>query len=41
MTVMLRMLDAQQGAFYMDLAERRPKDERFVYGWFLHRVGGL
>ncbi|MCR9089870.1 MAG: N-acetylmuramidase [Proteobacteria bacterium] len=38
-TVLLRMLNAQQGAFYMDLAERRPKDERFVYGWFLHRVG--
>ena len=40
-TVLLRMLDTQQGAFYMDLAERRPKDERFVYGWFLHRVGAL
>lgn len=37
-TVLLRALNCQQGAFYIDLAERREKDERFVFGWFLQRV---
>lgn len=37
-TVLLRMLNALQGAFYVELAERREKDEKFIYGWFLHRV---
>ena len=36
--VLFRMLNSLQGAFYVELAERREKDERFVYGWFLHRV---
>ncbi len=37
-TVMLRALNALQGEFYVELAERREKDETFIYGWFLHRV---
>jgi lysozyme family protein len=37
-TVMLRALNALQGEFYVELAERREKDETFVFGWFLHRV---
>lgn len=37
-TVLLRALNALQGAAYIELAERREKDERFVFGWFLHRV---
>ena len=36
--VMFRMLNSLQGAFYVTLAERRTKDERFIYGWFSHRV---
>lgn len=36
--VILRALNALQGEFYVELAERREKDETFVYGWFLHRV---
>lgn len=36
--VLLRALNALQGAFYIGLAESRPKDERFVFGWFLQRV---
>ena len=36
--VLVRMLNALQGAFYVELAERREKDERFIYGWFLNRV---
>lgn len=37
-TVMLRALNSLQGAFYIDLATRREKDEDFVYGWFKNRV---
>lgn len=36
--VLLRALNALQGAFYIGLAESRPTDERFVYGWFFNRV---
>jgi hypothetical protein len=36
--VLLRMLNALQGAFYIELAERREKDETFIYGWFRARV---
>jgi len=32
-TVLVDYLRAMQGHFYIDLAERRPKDEAFVYGW--------
>lgn len=37
-TVLYRMLNSLQGNFYIELAERRSKDERFVFGWFLTRV---
>lgn len=37
-TVLLRALNALQGAGYIELAERREKDERFVFGWFLQRI---
>lgn len=37
-TVLLRALNALQGAHYILLAERRSKDEKFVYGWFNQRV---
>lgn len=36
--VLLRMLNALQGERYIALAEKREKDEEFIYGWFLHRV---
>ena len=36
--VLFNMLNALQGAFYVTLAERREKDEKFVYGWFDNRV---
>lgn len=35
---LVRALNTLQGAFYIDLAERREKDERFVAGWLLNRV---
>lgn len=37
-TVILRALNAQQGARYIELAEKRPNQEEFVHGWFLNRV---
>ena len=37
-TVLLRALNALQGAFYIELAEAREKDEKYVYGWLLNRV---
>jgi lysozyme family protein len=36
--VLLRALNALQGERYISLAERREKDETFVYGWVLNRV---
>lgn len=36
--VLLRALNALQGAYYIDLARRRPKDEEFLYGWLRTRV---
>jgi lysozyme family protein len=35
---LVKMLNCLQGSFYVELAERREKDERFVYGWFKNRV---
>jgi len=37
--ILVKMLNCLQGAFYVDLAERREKDEAFIYGWFNNRVG--
>lgn len=39
--ILRRALDCLQGASYIELAERREKDERFLYGWLSHRVGAL
>lgn len=36
--VLLVALNCLQGAFYMDLSQRRQKDESFVYGWLKNRV---
>ncbi len=36
--VMYSTLNSLQGAFYIDLIERKPSQERFAFGWFLHRV---
>lgn len=38
MVVLTELLNCLQGAFYVTLAERRQKDEKFIYGWFKHRV---
>lgn len=36
--VMLRCLNAQQGAFLMSIGRSTPQDESFEFGWFLNRV---
>lgn len=36
--VLVKILNCLQGAFYVELAERREKDERFINGWFKNRV---
>lgn len=36
--VLLRALNSLQGARYIALAESRPQNERFVFGWLLNRV---
>lgn len=35
---LVKALNCMQGAKYIELAERREKDERFVYGWLKNRV---
>lgn len=37
-SVLAKGLNCLQGAFYIELAEKREKDERFVHGWLDHRV---
>jgi|TARA_R100000501_G_scaffold17911_1_gene34568 lysozyme family protein len=37
--VLVRALDALQGARYIELAEGRAANESFVYGWLAHRLG--
>jgi lysozyme family protein len=38
-TVLLRALEALQGERYLRLAERRPANEAFLYGWLANRTG--
>lgn len=38
-TVLLRALEALQGERYLRLAEKRPANEAFLYGWLANRVG--
>jgi len=38
-TVLLKALDALQGERYIRLAERRPTNEAFLYGWLANRIG--
>lgn len=37
--VLLRALEALQGERYLRLAERRPANETFLYGWLANRMG--
>lgn len=37
-TVLLRAMEALQGARYIELAEARPANESFLYGWLANRI---
>ena len=37
--VLLKAIEALQGERYLSLAERRPANEAFVYGWLANRLG--
>lgn len=37
-TVLLRALEAMQGERYLRLAEQRPANEAFLYGWLANRI---
>ncbi|TKC83821.1 hypothetical protein FAZ69_22575 [Trinickia terrae] len=39
--VLYGMIAAQQSVFYIELAETRPDNERFEYGWQLNRALGV
>lgn len=38
-TVLVRAIEALQGERYLSLAERRPANEAFLYGWLANRLG--
>ncbi|MEM7675961.1 MAG: glycosyl hydrolase 108 family protein [Myxococcota bacterium] len=38
-TVLLKAVEALQGARYIKLAEQRPANEAFLYGWLANRIG--
>ena len=40
-TVLLRALEALQGERYLRLAEKRPANEAFLYGWLASRIGTI
>ena len=37
--VSLKAIEALQGAHYVRLAETRPSQEAFLYGWLANRIG--
>ncbi|MFN3618737.1 glycoside hydrolase family 108 protein [Sphingorhabdus sp.] len=37
--VLIKAIDALQGAHYVRLAESRPTQEAFLYGWLTNRIG--
>ena len=37
--VLIKAVDALQGAHYVRLAETRPSQEAFLYGWLANRIG--
>ncbi len=38
-TVLLKAIEALQGERYLRLAEKRPANEAFLYGWLANRIG--
>lgn len=40
-SILLKAVEALQGAQYITIAEARPSQEAFVYGWLANRVGTI
>jgi hypothetical protein len=40
-SVLLRMVIAQKAVRYMEIAEAKPSQETFEYGWVFNRVGEI
>ena len=40
-TILIRAIEAMQGERYLRLAEKRPANEAFLYGWLANRIGSL
>jgi lysozyme family protein len=38
-TILIKAVEALQGAYYLRLAETRPSQEAFLYGWLANRIG--
>ena len=38
-SVLLKAVEALQGAHYLNIAEAKPSQEAFVYGWLANRIG--
>ena len=38
-TVLVKAIEALQGERYLTLAEQRPANEAFLYGWLANRIG--
>ncbi|WP_164116687.1 glycosyl hydrolase 108 family protein [Sphingorhabdus sp. Alg239-R122] len=38
-SILLKAVEALQGAKYLRLAEKRPANEAFLYGWLANRIG--
>jgi len=39
--VMVKALDALQGAFFVQIAKAREANQDFIFGWFAHRIGNV
>lgn len=39
--VMVKALDALQGAYFVEITKAREANEDFIYGWFKHRIGNV
>lgn len=39
--VLLRAIECLQGERYISLAEKRPANEAFLFGWLAHRIGNV
>ncbi|APG62502.1 hypothetical protein LPB140_06540 [Sphingorhabdus lutea] len=37
--VLVKAINALQGHFYIEISEKRPRNESFTYGWIANRIG--